>query len=192
VSGRRGCFTSRTPAGHPGHPEPVCHVNRRRFLLRYQARPKLQAWDRSRRCSGPGVGTVGTVSGRGAPARSQAAAAASRRPVARRWPRLSMSSRSPRGRRGPRRPAPSSRRRAGPRGCRSAGCRAPSGRPPPAHGEQLERLVGVQRGVAERCPAVLVVVTNRVEGGVAVVATTEQVRRVVAVGSETSAARASE
>jgi hypothetical protein len=60
-----------------------------------------------------------------------------------------------------------------------------------AQGEQLERLVGVQRGVAERCPAVLVVVTDRVEGGVAVVAATEEVRRVVAVGSENSAFRAS-
>jgi hypothetical protein len=57
--------------------------------------------------------------------------------------------------------------------------------------EQHEGLVGVQRGVAERCPAVSVVVTDRVEGGVAVVATTEEVRRVAAVGSEKSASRAS-
>jgi hypothetical protein len=60
-----------------------------------------------------------------------------------------------------------------------------------AQGEQLERLVGVQRGVAERCPAVLVVVTDGVEGGVAVFAATEEVRRVVAEGSENSAFRAS-
>jgi hypothetical protein len=41
-------------------------------------------------------------------------------------------------------------------------------------------------------PSVLVVVTDRVEGGVAVVAATEEVRRLVAVGSENSAFRASE
>jgi hypothetical protein len=36
VSGRRspGCSASQTAAGHPGHPEPGCHVNRRRFGLR--------------------------------------------------------------------------------------------------------------------------------------------------------------
>ena len=117
---------------------PAMSPARRTFLLRCQA-PHQAAGPGPRRGGAPGprVGTVGTVSGRDArrPGRRAAAAASasSRSAMASLKHFLAKSAGTPRA------SAICSQlaRRAGPRGCRSAGCRGPSPLPGPrgdAHG----------------------------------------------------------